>query len=271
MNKVAVLGSGVMGSRIACHFANTGHEVILLDISPRKLNDQEKAKGLELNNPLVKNRIVNDALQSSLKSNPSPIYSKSFASRISTGNFEDDLSKIKDCDWVIEAIIEDLKIKQGLFEQVEQHRKAGSLITTNTSGIPINMLAEGRSEDFQKHFFGTHFFNPPRYLSLLEIISGPKTDPEAIDFMMHYGEKYLGKKSILAKDTPAFIANRLAIYAILSIFRHTEELGLSVTDVDKLTGTLIGRAKSATFRTGDVVGIDTLVRVQGHSSHLPAR
>jgi 3-hydroxyacyl-CoA dehydrogenase len=261
VNKVAVLGSGVMGSRIACHFANTGHEVILLDISPRELNDQEKAKGLELNNPLVKNRIVNDALQSSLKSNPSPIYSKSFASRISTGNFEDDLSKIKDCDWVIEAIIEDLKIKQGLFEQVEQHRKAGSLITTNTSGIPINMLAEGRSEDFQKHFFGTHFFNPPRYLSLLEIISGPKTDPEAIDFMMHYGEKYLGKKSILAKDTPAFIANRLAIYAILSIFRHTEELGLSVTDVDKLTGTLIGRAKSATFRTGDVVGIDTLVRV----------
>jgi len=261
INKVAVLGSGVMGSRIACHFANTGHEVLLLDISPRELNEKEKAAGLELTSKKVRNRIVDEALQSALKSNPSPIYSKEFAKRITTGNFDEDLGSIKDCDWVIEAIIEDLNIKKGLFEKIEPLRQAGSLITTNTSGIPIHLLAEGRSDDFKKNFFGSHFFNPPRYLSLLEIIPGPETSPESIDFMMHYGGRFLGKKTILCKDTPGFIANRVAIYAILSIFRHSQAMGMSVTDVDKLTGPLIGRAKSATFRTSDVVGIDTLVRV----------
>lgn len=261
INKVAVLGSGVMGSRIACHFANTGHEVLLLDISPRELNEKEKAAGLELTSKKVRNRIVDEALQSALKSNPSPIYSKEFAKRITTGNFDEDLGSIKDCDWVIEAIIENLNIKKGLFEKIEPLRQAGSLITTNTSGIPIHLLAEGRSDDFKKNFFGSHFFNPPRYLSLLEIIPGPETSPESIDFMMHYGGRFLGKKTILCKDTPGFIANRVAIYAILSIFRHSQAMGMSVTDVDKLTGPLIGRAKSATFRTSDVVGIDTLVRV----------
>lgn len=261
INKVAVLGSGVMGSRIACHFANTGHEVLLLDISPRELNEKEKAAGLELTSKKVRNRIVDEALQSALKSNPSPIYSKEFGKRITTGNFDEDLGSIKDCDWVIEAIIEDLNIKKGLFEKIEPLRQAGSLITTNTSGIPIHLLAEGRSDDFKKNFFGSHFFNPPRYLSLLEIIPGPETSPESIDFMMHYGGRFLGKKTILCKDTPGFIANRVAIYAILSIFRHSQAMGMSVTDVDKLTGPLIGRAKSATFRTSDVVGIDTLVRV----------
>lgn len=250
-----------MGSRIACHFANTGHEVLLLDISPRELNEKEKAAGLELTSKKVRNRIVDEALQSALKSNPSPIYSKEFAKRITTGNFDEDLGSIKDCDWVIEAIIEDLNIKKGLFEKIEPLRQAGSLITTNTSGIPIHLLAEGRSDDFKKNFFGSHFFNPPRYLSLLEIIPGPETSPESIDFMMHYGGRFLGKKTILCKDTPGFIANRVAIYAILSIFRHSQAMGMSVTDVDKLTGPLIGRAKSATFRTSDVVGIDTLVRV----------
>ena len=250
-----------MGSRIACHFANTGHEVLLLDISPRELNEKEKAAGLELTSKKVRNRIVDEALQSALKSNPSPIYSKEFAKRITTGNFDEDLGSIKDCDWVIEAIIENLNIKKGLFEKIEPLRQAGSLITTNTSGIPIHLLAEGRSDDFKKNFFGSHFFNPPRYLSLLEIIPGPETSPESIDFMMHYGGRFLGKKTILCKDTPGFIANRVAIYAILSIFRHSQAMGMSVTDVDKLTGPLIGRAKSATFRTSDVVGIDTLVRV----------
>ena len=250
-----------MGSRIACHFANTGHEVLLLDISPRELNEKEKAAGLELTSKKVRNRIVDEALQSALKSNPSPIYSKEFAKRITTGNFDEDLGSIKDCDWVIEAIIENLNIKKGLFEKIEPLRQAGSLITTNTSGIPIHLLAEGRSDDFKKNFFGSHFFNPPRYLSLLEIIPGPETSPESIDFMMHYGGRFLGKKTILCKDTPGFIANRVAIYAILSIFRHSQAMGMSVTEVDKLTGPLIGRAKSATFRTSDVVGIDTLVRV----------
>ncbi len=246
INKVAVLGSGVMGSQIACHLANVGVEVLLLDISPKEGD---------------KNAIVDKALAAALKMNPSPIYSKSFVNRISTGNFDDDLSRIKDCDWVIEVIIEDLKIKQGLYEKVDALRKPGSLITSNTSGIPIHLLSEGRSEDFQKHFCGTHFFNPPRYLKLLEIIPGPKTDPEVLAFYEAYSNKYLGKSAVTCKDTPAFIANRVGIFSISVIFHLMKDVGLTVTDVDNLTGTLIGRAKSATFRTCDVVGIDTLDKV----------
>ena len=261
INKVAVLGSGVMGSRIACHFANIGTEVLLLDIVPRELNDKEKATGKTLEDKAVRNRIVNDSLSFALKSNPSPIYSKSFANRISTGNMEDDMHKIAHCDWIIEVVVERLDIKKIVFEQVEKFRKPGTLITTNTSGIPIGMLLDGRSEDFQKHFCGSHFFNPPRYLKLLEVIPSPKTDQAVIDFLMHYGEVFLGKTTVLCKDTPAFIANRVGVYSIQELFHTVADMGLSVEAVDKLTGPVMGRPKSATFRTCDVVGLDTLVHV----------
>lgn len=194
INKVAILGSGIMGSRIACHFANIGVQVLLLDIVPRQLTEAEEKKGLSLDDIAVRNRIVNEALQVALKSNPSPIYKKSFASRITTGNFEDNMKDIAQCDWVMEVVVENLKIKQTLFEQVEQYRKPGTLITTNTSGIPIHLHTEGRSEDFKKHFCGTHFFNPPRYLRLLEIIASPDTDKDVIDFLVDYGQENLGKK-----------------------------------------------------------------------------
>ncbi|GAB4249473.1 MAG: 3-hydroxyacyl-CoA dehydrogenase/enoyl-CoA hydratase family protein [Vicingaceae bacterium] len=261
INKVAVIGSGIMGSRIACHFANIGVEVLLLDIAPKELNENEKKKGLTLEDKAVKNRIVNEALQNTLKSNPSPIYLKKFAQRITTGNLTDDLDKIATADWIIEAVIENLNIKKQLFEQVEKYRKPGTIISTNTSGIPINFLLEGRSDDFQQNFLGTHFFNPPRYLPLLEIIPSTKTKPELVDFLMHYGEKYLGKTTVLCKDTPAFIANRIGVFSIMSLFHLTESENYTVEEIDKLTGPLIGRPKSATFRTCDVVGLDTLVKV----------
>ena len=261
IQKVAVLGSGIMGSRIACHFANIGLEVLLLDIVPREPNEAEQKKGLTLDSPPIRNRIVNDSFQTAIKSRPAPLYDESFASRVTLGNFDDDLSKIADYDWVIEVVVENLDIKKQLFEKVEQYRKPGTLITTNTSGIPINLMLEGRSEDFQKHFCGTHFFNPPRYLRLLEIIPSSKTDPAVVDFFMHYGDLYLGKETVLCKDTPAFIANRIGIYSILSAMHTIEKMEFSVGEVDSLTGPIIGRPKSATFRTMDVVGLDTTVNV----------
>tara|TARA_R110001592_G_scaffold325782_1_gene606044 strand:+ start:18099 stop:20504 length:2406 start_codon:yes stop_codon:yes gene_type:complete len=261
INKVAVLGSGVMGSRIACHFANIGLEVLLLDIVPKELTDKEKAKGLTLEKKAVRNRIVNDALTFAAKSKPSPIYSTQFLKRITTGNFDDDFSKISDCDWVIEVVVERLDIKQIVFEKVEKYRKPGSLITSNTSGIPIHMMNEGRSEDFRKHFCGSHFFNPPRYLKLLEIIPGPDTNQEVLDFLLEYGSKYLGKTTVVCKDTPAFIANRIGVFSIMKLFHTVQEMDMTITDVDKLTGPALGRPKSATFRTCDVVGLDTLVHV----------
>ena len=261
INKVAVLGSGVMGSRIACHFANIGVEVLLLDIIPRELTAEDKKKGLSLEMPALRNSIVNTALQTALKSNPSPIYSKSFASLISTGNFDDDMPKIAECDWVIEVVVERLDIKKIVFEQVEKYRKPGTLITTNTSGIPIKMLIDGRSDDFVKNFCGTHFFNPPRYLKLLEIIPSVKTDSAIISFLMDYGSRFLGKKTVLCKDTPAFIANRVGVFGIQALFHLVKEMDLSVEEVDKLTGPAMGRPKSATFRTCDVVGLDTLIHV----------
>ncbi len=261
IKKVAIIGSGIMGSGIACHFANIGVDVLLLDIVPRELNDQEKAKGLSLEDKVVRNRIVNDSLSSSLKSKPSPIYSQSFASRISTGNLEDDIAKVADVDWIMEVVVERLDIKQQVFEKLEKHRTAGTLITSNTSGIPIKFMSEGRSEDFQKHFCGTHFFNPARYLKLFEIIPGPKTDTDVLEFLNEYGEKFLGKTAVIAKDTPAFIGNRIGIFSIQSLFHAVKELDLTVEEVDKLSGPVIGRPKSATFRTVDVVGLDTLVHV----------
>ena len=259
IKKVAIVGSGIMGSGIACHFANIGVEVLLLDIIPRELNEKEKAKGLSLKDSVVRNRLVNEALKTSLKSKPSPIYSQKFADRITTGNIEDDLHKIKDVDWIMEVVVERLDIKQQVFEKIEKHRTPGTLITSNTSGIPIKFMNEGRSEDFQKHFAVTHFFNPPRYLKLFEVVPGPKCNQEVTDFLMMYGDKFLGKTSVLAKDTPAFIGNRIGIFGIMSLFHVVKEMGLTIEEVDKLTGPVIGRPKSATFRTIDVVGLDTLV------------
>lgn len=249
INKVAVLGSGVMGSRLACHFANIGLEVLLLDILPNDENESDR------------NIVARKALDAAKNTKPAALYKKEFASRISIGNFEDDLNQLKTCDWVLEAIIENLDIKKSLFAKVEEHRKPGAIISSNTSGIPIQQLIEGRSQDFQKHFCGTHFFNPPRYLRLLEIIPTSETLPEITDFLMDFGDRLLGKTTVLAKDTPAFIANRVGVFSILLIFRLMEEFSLSVEEVDVLTGPIVGRPKSATFRTCDVVGIDTLVRV----------
>ena len=261
INKVAVLGSGIMGSRIACHFANIGVEVLLLDIAPKELTAEEQAKGLTLDQPTVKNRIVNTALQTAIKTNPSPVYSKKVVNKIKTGNFDDDMSKIAAFDWVIEVVVENLDIKKKVFEQVEEFRKPGTLITSNTSGIPIHLMAEGRSEDFKANFCGTHFFNPPRYLKLLEVIPTPHTKPEIVDFLMHYGDKFLGKTTVLCKDTPAFIANRVGVYSIMALLHLVEKLDLTVEEVDKFTGPALGRPKSATFRTSDVVGLDTMIKV----------
>lgn len=261
IKKVAVVGSGIMGSSIACHFANIGVEVILLDIVPNELSDKEKKQGKSLDDKSVRNRIVNDALQTSLKSKPSPIYHQDFAKRITTGNLDDDIQKVKDVDWIIEVVVERLDIKQQVFEKLEKHRTPGTLISSNTSGIPIKFMTKDRSDDFKKHFCGTHFFNPPRYLKLLEIIPGPDTSEEVLEFLNHYGEKFLGKTTVVAKDTPAFIGNRIGIFSIMSLFHMVKEMDMTIEEVDKLTGPVIGRPKSATFRTVDVVGLDTLVHV----------
>ncbi|MFZ1785147.1 MAG: 3-hydroxyacyl-CoA dehydrogenase/enoyl-CoA hydratase family protein, partial [Ferruginibacter sp.] len=253
IKKVAVLGSGVMGSRIACHFAGVGLNVLLLDILPKDLPEDAR--------PAARNKIVNDALTAAIKSNPSPVYTKDVVKRITTGNFTDNMKDIADCDWVIEVVVERLDIKQLVFTDVEKYRKPGTLITSNTSGIPIHMMTEGRSDDFKKHFCGTHFFNPPRYLRLLEIIPTPHTDPEIVDFLMHYGDVTLGKTTVLCKDTPAFIANRVGVFGMMAIMNAMAKLDLTVDEIDALTGPVVGRPKSATFRTADVVGIDTLVKV----------
>ena len=261
IKKVAVLGSGIMGSRIACHFANTGLPVLLLDMVPKELNDEEKAKGLTDSSPDYRNRIVNQSLQNAVKSNPAPLYKKSYASRITTGNFTDHMKGIAECDWVIEVVIENLEIKKKIYDEVEKYRKPGTLITSNTSGIPIHMMATGRSDDFRSHFCGTHFFNPPRYLRLLEIIPVKETKQEVIDFLMHFGDLNLGKTTVLCKDTPAFIANRIGVYAIMALLHQVDQTGMTVEEIDKLTGPVLGRPKSATFRTTDVVGLDTMVHV----------
>lgn len=261
INKIAIIGSGIMGSGIACHFANIGVKVLLLDIIPNELNDKEKSLGLSLEDKAVRNRIVNNSLKNAFKSKPSPIYSQKFSNRISTGNIEDDLHKIKDVDWIMEVVVEKLDIKKKVFDKIEKYRSKGTIISSNTSGIPIKFMSEGRSEDFQRHFCGTHFFNPARYLKLFEIIPGPKTDNNVINFLNIYSEKFLGKISVIAKDTPAFIGNRIGIFGIQSLFHIVQNLNLSIEEVDKLTGPVIGRPKSATFRTVDVVGLDTLVHV----------
>ena len=264
IRRVAVLGSGIMGSRIAAHFANIGADVLLLDIVPKEPNPAEQAKGLTTDSPAVRNRIVNDAFQSMLKASPASLYSPKFAERVKLGNFDDNLKDIAGYDWVIEVVVERLDVKRSVYERVEQFRKPGTLITSNTSGIPMHLLTEGRSDDFRRNFAGTHFFNPPRYLRLLEIIPGPHTDPAVVDFLMNYGDLYLGKTTVLGKDTPGFIANRLGIQSLIQTIRVAEDMGLTVEEVDKLTGPVVGRPKSGTFRLSDVVGLDTTVNVAGN-------
>src|SRR5690606_14466457 len=243
---VTVLGSGVMGSGIACHLAGIGVEVLLLDMP---------AEGAD------KNKTAREHLANAVKSNPSPIYDKAIDSTITVGNFDDDLEKIKDSDWVIEVIIERLDIKQSMFEKVDKFRKEGTLITSNTSGIPIHLMSEGRSEDFQKHFCGTHFFNPPRYLKLFEIIPGPKTDASVIDFFTVYAEKFLGKTPVLCKDTPGFIGNRVGVYSMAKVMELAQEIGLTIEEADTLTGDILGRPKTGTFKLADLVGLDTASNV----------
>ena len=250
IKKAAVLGSGVMGSGIACHLANVGMEVLMLDILPSDLKAEDT-------HPAQRNRTANEALQKAIKSKPAALFDKKFASRITTGNFDDDFEKIADADWIIEVVVERLDIKQAIFERVEAHRKPGSLVSSNTSSIPIHLLAQGRSADFKQHFCGTHFFNPPRYLRLLEIIPIPESDPKMIDFFMSFGDVYLGKQTVLCKDTPAFIANRIGVMSGVRMIALTQEYGMTVEEVDAITGELIGRPKTATFKLQDLVGIDT--------------
>ncbi len=264
IKNITVLGSGIMGSGIACHLANAGFSVLMLDIIPNNLTENQ------LKNPEARNSQAAQSLQKAMKSSPSPLYSQEFAKRINIGNFEDDLHKIADSDWIIEVIVERLDIKRTLFEKVDNLRKPGTLVTSNTSGIPIHMMSQGRSEDFKKHFFGTHFFNPARYMQLLEIIPTEDTDPDIIDFFMEFGDTYLGKETVRCKDTPAFIGNRIGVTSMAKVFELTGELGLYLHEVDKLTGPAIGRPKTGTFRLGDLVGLDTAVKVmQDLRDHCP--
>lgn len=255
LSKVAVLGSGVMGTGIACHLANIGLQVIMLDIVPRDL-PADKA-----DDKAMRNSVAAKALKAALKSKPAPLYDNDYVQRITVGNLDDDLHLIADCDWVIEVIIERLDIKQQLFERVEEYRKEGTLISSNTSGIPIGQLAAGRSEDFQQHFCGTHFFNPARYMRLLEVIPHDGTDQDVVDFWMHYGDMYLGKKTVLCKDTPAFIANRIGFFSGNKVNELTEQYGLTIEEVDKLTGSAIGWPSTGSYRLLDLVGLDTSVKV----------
>ena len=262
IKNVVVLGSGVMGSRIACHFAGVGVRVLLLDrLTPGTETSSAKKE---------RNKLVDDSLTASVKSNPSPLYNSNASKLITTGNFTDDIAKIAQADWIIEVVVERLDIKKLIYDEVEKYRKPGTLVSSNTSGIPIHLMAEGRTDDFQKNFCGTHFFNPPRYLRLLEVIPTPKTDPEVIKFFMHYGDVFLGKTTVLCKDTPAFIANRVGVFSMMSVIHIMEQLELSIDEIESLTGPIMGRPKSATFRTADVVGIDTLVKVaKGVAENCP--
>ncbi|TAA71921.1 3-hydroxyacyl-CoA dehydrogenase/enoyl-CoA hydratase family protein [Planococcus salinarum] len=261
IRKAAVIGSGVMGSGIAAHLANIGIPVLLLDIVPREVTEAEQAKGLTLEDHAVRNRIATTSIQKLLKQKPAPLTAKKNLDLITPGNLEDDMEKLADVDWIVEVIVENLDVKKSLYEKVDAVRKPGTIISSNTSGISIDAMAEGRSEDFSKHFLGTHFFNPPRYLKLLEVIPAATTAPEIVEFMTAFGEDVLGKGVVIAKDTPNFIANRIGTYGLLVTLREMQSRGYSIGEVDSVTGPLIGRPKSATFRTLDVVGLDTFMHV----------
>ncbi|MBY0077022.1 enoyl-CoA hydratase/isomerase family protein [Priestia aryabhattai] len=261
IKKAAVLGSGVMGSGIAAHLANVGIPTLLLDVVPASLTPDEEKKQLTLEDRQVRNRLSTTALAKLTKQKPAPLTSKSSLSLITPGNLEDHLQQLSDCDWIIEVVVERLDIKQQLFEKIDGVRKKGSIVSSNTSGISIHEMAKGRSEDFKAHFLGTHFFNPPRYLKLLEIIPTHDTKSEIVEYMKTFGEDVLGKGVVIAKDTPNFIANRIGTYGLLVTVQEMLKGNYSVGEVDSVTGPLIGRPKSATFRTLDVVGLDTFIHV----------
>jgi len=261
IQKAAVLGSGVMGAGIAAHLANVGIPTLLLDIVPRELTEAQQKKGLTLEDKQVRNHISQTNLEKLLKQKPAPLTAKKNIALIEAGNFEDDMKRLAEVDWVIEVVVENLEIKRSVFAQVDHYRKPGSIISSNTSGISVEAMVEGRSEDFKSHFLGTHFFNPPRYLKLLEVIPTQYTSPEVFSFMKTFGEDVLGKGVVEAKDTPNFIANRIGTYGLLVTVQEMLKGDYSVGEVDSVTGPLIGRPKSATFRTLDVVGLDTFAHV----------
>jgi 3-hydroxyacyl-CoA dehydrogenase len=261
IEKAAVLGAGTMGAQIAAHLANAHIPTILLDIAPRELTPEEQARGLKLDSKEVRNRIANAGFEAAKKAKPAAFFTPDFASLIAVGNFEDDLPKLKDCDLIIEAVVENLDIKKSLYERVEQHRRPQSIIASNTSGIPIHKLAEGRSDDFRAHFLGVHFFNPPRYLHLVEIIRTEWTKPEVSCFIFGFLDQRLGKGVVPAKDRPNFIANRIGTYGALVTIKTMLDEGYTIEEVDKMTGPAVGRPKTATFRTFDLVGLDVFSHV----------
>jgi 3-hydroxyacyl-CoA dehydrogenase len=261
IRKAAVIGSGVMGSGIAAHLANVGIPCLLLDMVPSALTPQEEASGLTLEHPKVRNRLAESAIAKLKKTNPAPLYSEAFAERITPGNLEDHFNQLGEVDWIIEVIIENLQIKRNLLKRIETIWKPGTIVTTNTSGISINDMVEDCGSEFKKHFLGTHFFNPPRYMKLLEVIPGEQTDPKLKQFMTDFCDKKLGKGVVVAKDTPNFIANRIGTYGLLVTLHQMLEKGYTVEEVDAVTGPAMGRPKSATFRTLDLVGLDTFVHV----------
>lgn len=261
INKVAVLGSGVMGSAIAAHLANAGIPSLLLDVLPSALLPEEEALGLTFQSPKVRNRIAALNKAKLLKTSPAPLFVPEFADRIEVGNLTDDLERLKEADWIIEVVVERLEVKVDLLKKVAAHVRPGTIVSSNTSGISLRSMAEGLPVDFTRYFLGTHFFNPPRYMKLFEVIPGPNTDLEVLRFMMDFGERTLGKGVVKAKDTPNFIANRIGIYGLAVTLQEMERFGLTVDEVDALTGPVMGRPKSASFRTVDMVGLDTFVHV----------
>src|SRR5712691_8221993 len=256
IEKAAVLGAGTMGAQIAAHLASARIPTLLLDIAPRELTAEESARGLTLESKEVRNRIARAGLETARKAKPAAFFSPDLASLVPIGNFENDLAQLKDYDLIIEAVVENLEIKRKLYERVEQHRLPGSIIASNTSGIPIHLLAEGRSEDFRQHFLGIHFFNPPRYLHLVEIIRTPWTKPEVSCFTFGFLDQRLGKGVVPAKDRPNFIANRIGTYGAMITMQTMIADGYSIEEVDKMTGPAVGRPRTATFRTFDLVGLD---------------
>ncbi len=269
INKVAVLGAGVMGATIAAHLANAGIQVLLLDIVPREPTDSEKAEGLTINDPRVRNRIAAAGLEGLKKMKPAPFFLPGYAGNIETGNFDDDMVKLQGCDWVVEVVIENMAIKKQLFtEKVLPNLKEGAILSTNTSGLSVNEIASCLPENVRKNLLVTHFFNPPRYMRLLEIVSCEDTDPAVTAFMANFISKRLGKGIVYAKDTPNFIANRIGVYAICNCVRTMLEMGMTVEEVDAIAGPATARPKSAAFRTADLVGIDTLQHVANNSYDL---
>ena len=261
VERVAVLGAGVMGSAIAAHLANAGIPSFLLDIVPPELSEEDGRKGLTRESPSFRNRLAARGLETALKASPPSFFSPKDARLITIGNIEDHLGWLSQADWIVEAVAERPEIKQALFAKVEAHRRPGSFVSSNTSGIPILALAEGRSQEFRQHFLGTHFFNPPRYMKLLELIPGPETLPEVMQAMAEFGERTMGKGIVFAKDTPNFIANRIGTFGLFTVMRIMIEGDYSVEEVDRLTGPVIGRPKTATLRTADLVGLDTVAHI----------